>query len=595
MAFRTGVVVGTFEGVAGDADLVVALLRTDGSTLAERRVASRVDEDSTLTVVFSRLCEGVTCPAPGGDASATECVAGICVSPSCTPETPQFCDEDAVCVTANDCTAPPLADCAAIECGELGVCQINSDDGACEDGFICDPLGGCGPSDALDCNAPCDTGNDCTPGTIVCTGNTAECVVGDPAPVGSLCAEGGQEGRCDGDGMCEVTCVPDMPCKTGNPCEAGITSCLGGVQDCEPAGPEDAGTECRTAAGPCDVVDICDGASVECPDAFADPGTMCAEAEGPCAEAAACSGETAACPAATLLPANTGCTLPSGGDGFCDGLSAACQDGCVPGAPCNLNECQRGTFACDGAVPRCVFDANVPDGTECRPDEEGLWSDCSRPTTCAESGTESRTVIRFACSAGSCNSTLDNETRACSVDTDGDTCGSGFSCPSFGACQFSNTCATSGTRSRTCTRQMCASGTCQSMNEVQSEGCSRGSQNGQTCSGCGTPVCECGGGSCGPRTTTVQLNLRDARRLAMSCGAFDSCDLTTEGSCTLTCPLGIPMSLTCRESPTSNDALILRGTPTCDECTDSGPNEVVVCNDAIVEGLDIDCDINERC
>ena len=58
-----------------------------------------------------------------------------------------------------------------------------------------------------------------------------------------------------------------------------------------------AGVVCRTAAGPCDDPETCDGASPSCPpDAFSSAGTVCKPAAGECDPADTCSGDAADCP-----------------------------------------------------------------------------------------------------------------------------------------------------------------------------------------------------------------------------------------------------------------------------------------------------------
>jgi hypothetical protein len=62
-------------------------------------------------------------------------------------------------------------------------------------------------------------------------------------------------------------------------------------------------TECRAAAGPCDVAESCTGASAACPsDAFRPASTICRPATGACDPAESCTGDSAACPTDVFTP-----------------------------------------------------------------------------------------------------------------------------------------------------------------------------------------------------------------------------------------------------------------------------------------------------
>lgn len=97
-----------FEGVriadarvgSGIKTLVVSLLERTGATLAERVIVVDVRGDTGVTALLTRNCEGVACPA--SIAAATQCLGGQCVTPDCTPETPENCPEP-VCTTADEC------------------------------------------------------------------------------------------------------------------------------------------------------------------------------------------------------------------------------------------------------------------------------------------------------------------------------------------------------------------------------------------------------------------------------------------------------------------------------------------------------------
>jgi len=138
---------------------------------------------------------------------------------------------------------------------------------------------------------PCDDGNECTVGEVC--NEAGECV-GEAAPPDVLCDDhlycNGAPDVCDGAGVCGPMSMP--PCPVGG-CIAG---CDETADACRPAA---AGTVCRPAAGACDVAELCDGASVTCPEnAFAPAGAPCDDGSG-------CAGDT--CNGAGACVPNTGC------------------------------------------------------------------------------------------------------------------------------------------------------------------------------------------------------------------------------------------------------------------------------------------------
>ncbi|MEM9072828.1 MAG: hypothetical protein AAGE52_30255, partial [Myxococcota bacterium] len=137
--FVTGVRIAEYTGLAaGNYDVQVQLLDANGLTVAERGTTVSIQTDTAVTVVMTRSCQGISCPGPGDAESATACVGGECVNPTCTPETPESCPV-AQCTTAEDCGRPPQS-CFAARCTG-GVCFFG-DDGSCGMGQFCDSLQG---------------------------------------------------------------------------------------------------------------------------------------------------------------------------------------------------------------------------------------------------------------------------------------------------------------------------------------------------------------------------------------------------------------------------------------------------------------------
>lgn len=183
-------------------------------------------------------------------------------------------------------------------------------------------------------------------------------------------------------------CSSDWGCVSGF-CADGFccdAECGGGALDCQACAAAmgasadgactviAAGTECRAGSGVCDVAEVCDGSSVECPvDGFAAMGTRCGEvASDACDLDDTCTGSSAECITALRAPAGTVCRGAGGAcdiEETCDGIDAACPaDVLRPrGHVCRLaaGECDIAE-SCDGASAACPSDARVAAGVECR-------------------------------------------------------------------------------------------------------------------------------------------------------------------------------------------------------------------------------------
>jgi len=86
----------------------------------------------------------------------------------------------------------------------------------------------------------------------------------------------------------------------GNVCTTD--ACNGASVTCQHP-PGNAGTQCRAAAGECDLAETCTGTSATCPaNGFKPSSTVCRASRGGCDPAERCTGSSAAC------PADTGCT-----------------------------------------------------------------------------------------------------------------------------------------------------------------------------------------------------------------------------------------------------------------------------------------------
>lgn len=84
-----GLWVVTFEDVEpGVFTIWVSLRRANGEILATRPLTVTVSDDASYTVTLTADCARAECPSPGGSAAFIACLAGECVDPSCSLETP---------------------------------------------------------------------------------------------------------------------------------------------------------------------------------------------------------------------------------------------------------------------------------------------------------------------------------------------------------------------------------------------------------------------------------------------------------------------------------------------------------------------------
>jgi hypothetical protein len=139
-SYLMGVRVADYAEVApGSVTLLVQLVKTSGSVVAEQSAAVEIRADLAVTVVVTRSCLGVECPGAGDDPMAIACLGGRCVVPECSPEHPELCGPSE-CTAPADCTG--FSECAEASC-ELGSCLAVADDTRCEVGEFCDRMLGC--------------------------------------------------------------------------------------------------------------------------------------------------------------------------------------------------------------------------------------------------------------------------------------------------------------------------------------------------------------------------------------------------------------------------------------------------------------------
>ncbi|MFK8001263.1 MAG: hypothetical protein AB8H86_16835 [Polyangiales bacterium] len=350
---------------------------------------------------------------------------------------------------------------------------------------------GCGsaPADGCVTRTDCESDEVCINGA--CQSGTPDAATGPDAGI--------RDGGGDGGDLC------GQECETALPCEIGVYDCSEGQPTCVRSGLREEGFVCREASDACDLADQCDGVSAGCADNKSPIGS-------------ACNG------------------------GFCDGRGACglCQEG----ASCNPTGCQAGAISCsDTGVPSCEFTNNLPDETSCGPIVIGGFSACEWPSTCAESGVQSRELQEPLCVAGVCTTVSRFEEMPCGREREGVSCGDPLA-GEWSACSFDSMCDESGERSRTVTSRTCASAMCVEVPSEVSEACERDTE----------------GDACGDSTTTF-----DACVFASECavGGTQMGTMTTPTCGGGTCDSeSVAVSQACSRPDTMGDAC---GTPTYGE------------------------------
>ncbi|MDQ3036234.1 MAG: hypothetical protein M3Y87_27785 [Myxococcota bacterium] len=293
--YVTGRRVAGFTGLpAGSAFVRVRLIDRRGDVVVERVSTVTVRGRVSMVVVVARACRGAVCPEPGGDPDATTCVAGRCVPPTCTPETPDACGEP-VCATAADCTTSVA--CASSLCLE-GACFELGDDSRCAADEWCDAVRGCVPFEAgprcpatetacsdgrdddcdgaIDCADPdcrgrtCDDDDPCTQDDVcgsdggACAGTALECDDGNACtedacdPGSGECMSAPNAASCDDGLFCNGTdTCADGSCSVhaGSPCPVSCSETTGACTECASAA--DCGTPPPTSWGPCEFASAC--------------------------------------------------------------------------------------------------------------------------------------------------------------------------------------------------------------------------------------------------------------------------------------------------------------------------------------------------
>ena len=370
----------------------------------------------------------------------------LCVTVEDGPPATQTADSPTLHLCSND---------SSVSCGNnpqdvvlQSMCSVNGDDGTEGiDPFIenfCDTSRGvCSATPEASCSTDTDcapsphTGNACKgegcleEDTIaVCWIDFTDFGLGEDgtATLTDVCTYPAHPGSAPSDCI-EAPTAGNDPC-AGVDCSADNTSC--GVASCDPTGEPgncsvltpiaaDTLTECREAAGMCDVAEFCDGTDTECPaDGFSTG--VCRPATDICDVPEFCSGDSVDCPSIDVKAgtdiqcrAGNGVCDPAefcDGNGFCaEDLKAStdvqCRAGngvCDPAEFCDGNgscaedlkagtdvQCRAGNGVCDPAEfcdgnGACAEDLKAGTDVQCR-DANGVCDPaefCDGDGACAE-------------------------------------------------------------------------------------------------------------------------------------------------------------------------------------------------------------------
>lgn len=509
---------------------VIATGYVDGDFVVDRSatVTLVAGETRVLSLFLLSNCVGVTCPAGETCGEGGSCERRTVVPPEWTGVLPSI-DGGSTGVDAPGADVPGLdapdggmpdggppclddaecddgVDCTTDVCGLTG-CQHVPDDSVCDDGNPCTD-GTCGDAGCEQANntAPCPDGSFCN-GEDVCAGGVCT-HPGDPCTAPTTCNE--STDRCD-NCTTRAQCPTDTmgtwtSCDYADGCDEGaVRSRTDITWDCvasacvptpmvvnEACTRDTDGSSC--GAGSCGGYGGC-----TFPDACTESGTMSRMCTDLVCVAGACSGrprsESAGCSRDTD---GVTCNMTScGAYGACD-YTGACDDAANQTRTCTDYRCAAGS--CAGSMRTesmaCTRSTN---GTSCGAAVCGAWSACTYGSTCATSGTQTRTCMDPVCTGGTCTmSGMRTEMQSCGTrSTNGMDCGT--TCGPYGACSWASDCDEDATQARTCTPRTCSAGSCVTGSDTTEYlGCTR-STNGL---GCDIDTCSPGYGMCSSGSCT---------------------------------------------------------------------------------------------
>jgi hypothetical protein len=514
---------------------VAVLLEAQGKVLVVGGVGL-----ATAELYEYDACAGVSCnssPGPCYEATGT-CAMGVC---SYTPKAlGATCDDGNACTGADACDGAGVCAGTATSCNnspgqcyvDTGTCsggtcsyeykaageQCNDQD-ACTVGEVCNGAGGCAGT-PVSCTSPPNT--ECYEATGTCGGGVCSYT---PKAAGTACHDGNGgtiNDVCNGAGVC-----------------AGVTACTTPPSACHDSPGTYANGACtyplKAAGSSCAAGQICD-ATGQCVSKCWIGGAL--HEEGTSRPGVACEecNPSLSTSSWSLMPNGTSCGTSTGAWGSCGSFDDSCDTTGTQSRTVTASTCGAGTCSASSTSTETQACTRAAPNTSCAAPSYGAWSACSFSDTCAQTGTQTRTVTSYAysCASGQCEATTSTETQACTRNTNGTSCGT----PSYGnwgSCGgYSDTCDETGSQSRSATTYTCSNGTCGSATSTETQACVR-TTGGTSCGTSYGSWSSCGGFSdycdtTGRRTRTVT---------ASTCGA-GTCSATSNSTETQACTRGAP-------------------------------------------------------
>lgn len=210
-----------------------------------------------------------------------------------------------------------------------------------------------------------------------------------------------------------------------------------------------------------------DCVDVECPMPGGDPSRTECQS-GRCVSPDCREGCESECSFDVECAVEVDCAEPRCVEGAC--LAEARDERCGAGQMCDAER---------GCVARELMDAGPPPpdcvvDTDCGEPVPGAWGPCEGfDHACDDTGQESRDVLRPTCAAGTCGSVNEVETRGCTRDTSSVVCRPP-DLTDWGPCEYDHGCDPDGIQRRTRTRYRCDAGECVvSATDEETQGCGR--------------------------------------------------------------------------------------------------------------------------
>ncbi len=179
-------------------------------------------------------------------------------------------------------------------------------------------------------------------------------------------------------------------------------------------------------------------------------------------------------------------TLPTGscgavtesGWGACQ-FANACTSTGTQSQTVTTPTCQNQSCNAVVTTPTRSCTRTLPTGS-CGAVTESGWGACQFANACADTGTQSQTVTTPTCQNQSCNAVVTTPTRSCSRTLPTGSCGT-VTYSSWSTCQFDSICTNSGTQTRTVTTPTCQNKTCTSVVTTATQSCGARNTNDTAC------------------------------------------------------------------------------------------------------------------